>query len=114
MKNKNILQLFFIIVLVVMAYGSVIATLDRGIITAIKELWPDPWFQVTIYDTYFAFLTFYIWVFYKEKKLSLRCLWLVLILLLGNFAMAIYTLIQLSQLKANEPTHHVLLRKEDL
>lgn len=102
---------FFCVVLIVMTCGTITASLDRGIMTAIRELWPDPWFKVTIYDTYFAFLTFYLWVFYKEISGLKRAVWLALILLLGNFAIAAYMLKELFHLNSGDAPEKILLRR---
>lgn len=71
-----------------------------------------PWFIATLFDTYFAFLTFYAWVAYKETRNAARIAWLVAILLLGNIAMAIYMLNQLFRLPANATMEQLLLRKK--
>jgi len=70
-----------------------------------------PWFIATLFDTYFAFLTFYLWVAYKETRWSLRLAWLVAILLLGNIAMAVYVLLQLFRLPRNAGIEQLLLRR---
>ena len=69
-----------------------------------------PWFIATLFDTYFAFLTFYLWVAYKETRWSIRLAWLVAILLLGNIAMAVYVLLQLFRLPRNAGMEQLLLR----
>jgi hypothetical protein len=71
-----------------------------------------PWFIATLFDTYFAFLTFYAWVAYKETRNAARALWLIAILLLGNIAMAIYMLRELFRLPANATMEQLLLRKK--
>lgn len=70
----------------------------------------DPWFIATLFDAYFAFLTFYCWVAYKENSWLVRAIWLVAILLLGNIAMASYMLVQLFKLPADAPIEKLLLR----
>ena len=57
-----------------------------------REVATHPWFIATLFDTYFAFLTFYAWVAYKETSNLARAIWLLAILLLGNIAMATYLL----------------------
>jgi hypothetical protein len=71
-----------------------------------------PWFIATLFDTYFAFLTFYCWVAYKEASNLSRVLWLLAILILGNIAMASYLLLQLFRLPADAPIERLLLRKK--
>jgi cell shape-determining protein MreD len=63
--------------------------------TAGADLWPDYWFRATLLDAYFGFITFYVWVAYKERTNFARAAWLLAILLLGNFAMSAYVLRQL-------------------
>ncbi len=70
-----------------------------------------PWFVATLVDTYLAFLTFWLWVAYKERRWPVRLAWLAGILLLGNIAMAIYALIKLFRLPADAPIERLLLRE---
>jgi len=69
-----------------------------------------PWFIATLFDTYFAFLTFWCWVAYKERTWVARLSWLLAILLLGNIAMATYMLIQLFRLPTKATLDQLLLR----
>ncbi len=69
-----------------------------------------PWFIATMFDTYFGFLTFYVWLAYKETTWLARAAWLIAILLLGNIAMSTYMLITLFRLPANATIEQVLLR----
>ena len=71
-----------------------------------------PWFIATLFDTYFAFLTFYCWVAYKEPSNLARIVWLIAILLLGNIAMAAYLLWKLAHLPADAKIEALLLRKK--
>ena len=71
------------------------ASLERGVLTAGRELIGDRWFQATLIDAYFGFITFYVWVAYKETKFYSKILWLLSILTLGNIAMAIFMLKEL-------------------
>lgn len=70
----------------------------------------NPWFIATLFDAYFGFLTFYCWLFYKESSWALRVLWFILIMLLGNMAMASYMLIQLFKLPTNATMKQLLLK----
>ncbi len=69
-----------------------------------------PWFIATLFDTYFAFLTFYLWLAYRETSLSARVLWLIAILLLGNLAMSAYVLSIVWRLPSDASLAQVLLR----
>lgn len=73
---------------------------------------PDRWWTLaTLLDAYYGFLTFFAWVCFKERAHRARLGWFLLIMTLGNMAMAAYVLIQLFRLKPGEPTHTLLLRR---
>jgi hypothetical protein len=61
------------------------------------------WTIATLIDAYYGFLTFYVWVLWKETRAAPRVLWFVAIMLLGNIAMAAYVLRQLHRLDSAEP-----------
>ncbi len=107
---KTLLKAFFVLVLAGMIAVTTWASLDRGVWIAGDGLWPDRWFAATLADAYFGFLTFYVWVAYKEQGWARRLGWLVAILALGNMAMALYAVLQLSRLKPGEPLENALLR----
>ena len=79
-------------------WGGLVTEPDRG------------WTIATLCDAYAGFLTFYAWVFYKERAAG-RVLWFVAIMLLGNIAMSVYVLRQLLRLKADEPIEALLTRR---
>ena len=90
---------------------TVAASLDRSVLQAGRGLWPDPWFRATLLDAYLGFLTFFVWVAYKEQSWIARGSWFLSIMLLGNFAMSGYLLWQLSRIK-NFTWKALLLRQE--
>ena len=53
----------------------------------------QPWAIATLFDAYCGFITFFVWVAFRERGLGVKILWLVLILLLGNIAMSLYVLL---------------------
>lgn len=92
------------------------ATGHQSIMIPIRSLIADPaagnnpWLLATLFDAYFAFLWFWLWVAYKESAWPARLVWLVAILLLGNMAMAAYVLWQLWKLPADARVEDLLLR----
>lgn len=73
---------------------------------------PDRWWTIaTLIDAYYGFLTFYVWVLYKEQRVLPRIAWFVAIMLLGNMAMAAYVLRELARLGPEEPAAAVLTRR---
>ena len=86
------------------------ASMDRNVVVAAVDLWSDPWGRATLFDTYFAFLTFFVWVCFKEQRTTRRVGWFVGIMLLGNIAMAVYVLRELFRLREGEGFSTLLTR----
>lgn len=104
------LRITFVFVLVAMLGVTSWASSIVALWNTPRAVATHPWFIATLYDTYFAFLTFYCWVAYKETSAAARAGWLIAILLLGNIAMATYMLIQLFRLPTNARIEKLLLR----
>lgn len=105
------LRLFFIIVLVSMLCVTSWASNQCPLWAIPGSVGGHPWFIATLFDTYWAFLTFYCWVAYKERSWISRIGWLLGILLLGNIAMAVYMLILLFRAPTSSRMENLLLRK---
>ena len=69
----------------------------------------SPWAVATLFDAYFGFITFFVWVCFKERTMFMRLLWFVLIMSLGNIAMSAYMLMQLFRLRPDEPLSNLWL-----
>ena len=104
------LRVFAGLVLAGMLAVTTVASFDRGVFAAAIDLWPDPWFKATLADAYFGFLTVFLWIAYKETTLGKRLLWLVLLLALGNIAIAGYLMLQTFKLRPGDPVEKLLLR----
>jgi Protein of unknown function (DUF1475) len=66
------------------------------------------WTIATLMDAYFGFLTFYVWVFFKESRHLPRIAWFVAIMILGNMAMSAYVLLQLVRLRPDQEVSTIL------
>jgi hypothetical protein len=111
--SKTALRVIFGFILVsLFAYTSWASTQQavwewRGLVDE-----PDRWWTIaTLIDAYYGFLTFYVWVFYKETRALPRVGWFVGIMLLGNMAMAAYVLLQLARLRDDEPASAILVSR---
>jgi hypothetical protein len=110
------LTVFAVFVLAAMLAVSAWATAQLPIGAAIRDVLEQPragthpWFVATLFDTYFGFLWFWLWVAHRESALLARGLWLVLILALGNIAMAAYVLLQLRRLPEAATVKDLLVR----
>jgi len=102
--------LFAAIPISIMA-SLVIASRDRSIMNVGAVLWSDPWFHATLLDAYAGFITFYVWVVYKEPRLLSRIVWFILIMGLGNIATATYVLLQLARMRPGDSWESLLLRR---
>ena len=114
---KTRMTAFSTVVLAALIGVSIWATAQVGIGDAIRVLvdtpaaGTHPWFIATLFDAYFGFLWFWLWVAYKESGWTPRIVWLLLILALGNIAIAIYVLLQLRRLPAGAGAEGLLLRR---
>jgi hypothetical protein len=107
---KTTLKLLFSCILLAMILGTGWASVHQAV-----QNWgglttgPDRyWTLATLLDAYCGFLTFYVWVFYKERRWGARIAWFAAIMLLGNMAMSVYVLIQLLRLRRDQGAFEVL------
>ena len=89
---RPLLILFYLGVFAAMLWATVTASFDRDVLTAAREIWQDPWGRATLFDTYFAFLSVYLWIAWRERRWIPRLLWLAAVLTLGSFAIAGYVI----------------------
>ncbi len=73
----------------------------------------DPWVIATLFDAYFAFLAFYVWVAWKERSVAARVLWFINVMLLGNLAIGAYMLRELFALESDGNLADVFARRND-
>lgn len=109
--KKNII-LFFSLVLLAMLAVTTWASTHENVIAATKRLIEEPWMVATLFDAYFGFLTFFLWVAFKETSVFKKLLWFVAIMLLGNIAMAVYALLEVRRLKDNFTAERFLIEKK--
>ena len=108
MKTK--LMILYSVILAAIVSVTAWASLAEGnVLAATARLWDIPWARATFFDTYFAFTTIWLWMAYREKKWPLRILWFVLVMTLGNIAVASYMLIQLARLSPEAKVKDLLL-----
>ena len=59
------------------------------------QLLTMPWGLVSMVDLYVGFILFSGWIIYREKSLVRSVIWVVLMMLLGNWTASLYALIAL-------------------
>jgi uncharacterized BrkB/YihY/UPF0761 family membrane protein len=107
--SKIPLTLLFSCIFLCLLACSVWASIHQGVFAWGGLKGPDRyWTIATLMDAYFGFLTFYVWVLYKETRWRPRLLWLVAITVLGNMAMSSYVLVQLGRLRRNDAASSIL------
>jgi len=106
-----VLKIIYASIFTFMIYATTQASLQINLFTHIPILIQDPWAVMTLYDAYFAFFFFYLWVHYKEENWIMRIFMFIMIACLGTIAMSLYMLIRIFQLKEGEGIEALLLKK---
>jgi hypothetical protein len=110
MPTKTTLKILFSCIFAAMFAVSVWAStqqplLQWGGLTSGPDRY---WTLATLMDAYAGFLTFYVWVFYKEPRWLPRLAWFIAIMALGNMAMSAYVLLQVLRLKNGQNASSIL------
>ena len=106
------LKIIFTTIFLSMLCVTTWASLNYNLFAVLPELLKDPWTVATLFDAYFGFLTFYLWVFYKESDTQTRILWFIAIMALGNIAISLYIMIQLFKLPEDAAIEQLLLKNK--
>jgi hypothetical protein len=54
-----------------------------------------PWGRVSLVDLYVGFILFSLWIIYREGSVVRAAIWVVLMMVLGNWTAALYVLVAL-------------------
>ena len=109
MTSRRAIALYFILVLVAMTwvswYASTAPTITSlpkyaalagkegiNVIKGFETVCSEPWGLATMFDAYFGFLAFWLYVAWREQTVAARLGWFVALMILGNFAIAGYAL----------------------
>lgn len=106
-----LLRALFVLILVVIISFATWASLLCPLFDIPPEVLGHPWFVTTLADAYLAFLTFFVWVAWKEQSTPARVAWFVAVMLLGNMAMAAYFLRELLSVRSSEEISLVFTRR---
>ncbi len=106
-----LLRGLFVSVIASMLGVTTWASFDTPLFDIPAEVISHPWFLATLLDAYWGFITFYVWAAWKERSGVARGLWLVNVLLLGNFAMAAYFLRELFAIRTTPEIGLVFTRR---
>ncbi|MEI6107368.1 MAG: DUF1475 family protein [Opitutae bacterium] len=89
------LRILFALVLGSMLWVTTWASLHCPLFSVPRDVFTHPWFIATLFDAYWGFTTFFVWVAFKQTAWLARIAWFVAIMLLGNIAMSAYCLSEL-------------------
>ncbi len=106
---KTTLRVLFGAILAFMLVTTTWASLQQNLFEGGAQMLASPWGWMTLFDAYLGFITFYVWVAYKERSTAARALWFVAIMLLGNIAMAFYVLLELAALPSDGTMRDLLV-----
>ncbi|WP_461449898.1 DUF1475 family protein [Mucilaginibacter sp.] len=98
----NFLKILFSILFVWMCYVVISTSISSNLFTNWDFLGGIPWMRATLWDFYTNVTVIFVWLCYKENKLYLKIIWLILLVTLGSIASCAYVLIQLFKLKPGE------------
>ena len=107
----NSLRALFALILLAMLSVIITASIDQNMFEAVSTMWSNWWFRTTVADLYFGFITFFVWVAYKELRLWRKLVWFASIMLLGNVATSAYMLLELFKLKEGDTLQTLLTRR---
>ena len=75
----NLLRLAAAFVLIAMLAVTTWASSEIVLWKTPRKVVLHPWFIATLFDTYWAFVAFYLWVGFKQTAVSARVAWFVAI-----------------------------------
>jgi len=108
-KTHILLTLLFAVILIAMLAVTSWASSEVALWNTPREVGTHPWMIACLFDAYFGFITFFCWVCVRERGLGIKAFMLVSVLLLGNIAMAIYTLVALRKLGNERSVEKLML-----
>jgi hypothetical protein len=79
MTQKRLLKLLFGAILVSMLVVTIRASLQQSLWDAWPGFAENPWSIATLWDAYFGFLTFFVWVAWRERSTASSVVWFILI-----------------------------------
>lgn len=76
-------------------YAALAGKEGINVIDGFVTVCSEPWGLATMFDAYFGFLAFFLYVAWREYSLTARVGWFIALMLLGNFAIVTYLLLAL-------------------
>lgn len=96
------LKILFAAIFVWVTYIVISTSLESSLFKEWDFLGSIPWMRATLWDFYANILIITLWMFYKEKSIWLKIVWVILFVCLGAIATSAYVLIKLFKLKPGQ------------
>jgi hypothetical protein len=112
-KRKNMinaLKVIFSLLFVWMCYVVVTTSMQSNLFKEWDFLGGIPWMRATLWDFYTNVFVIFVWVCYKERSVTLKIIWLILLVILGSIASCAFVLIQLFKLKSTDGLKELFTR----
>jgi hypothetical protein len=106
------LRILFLVVLASMIGVTVWAGMQCPLFGVPRSVATHPWFVATMFDAYWGFITFYVWVCYRQTSWTARVAWFLAIISLGNIAMSSYCLAALLRVPRDGRLADVLVSRK--
>lgn len=105
------LKFLFSAVFVWITYVVISTSLESSLFKEWDFLAAIPWMRATLWDFYANILIISLWMFYKEKSIALKIVWVILFVCLGAIATCAYVLIKLFKLTEGEGVRELISNK---
>lgn len=109
-------MIWFLRILFACIFGSMLwvtswASMHIPLFEIPDEVVSNPWFIASLVDAYWGFITFYVWLAWKEGGSPARFLWFIAVILLGNMAMSVYFIRELFAIEKSSELDLVFTRR---
>ncbi|MEJ5994488.1 DUF1475 family protein [Pedobacter sp. Du54] len=102
------LKIIFSVLLIWVTYVVISTSLESSLFKEWNFLASIPWMRATLWDFYANIFIITLWMFYKEKSVLLKSIWIILFVCLGSIATCTYVLIKLFSLNAGDGVEELL------
>ena len=106
------LRALFLVILASMLWVTTWASMQCPLFSVPRAVATHPWFVATMFDAYWGFITFFVWVCYRQTAWTARIAWFFAIVALGNIAMSSYCLAALLAVPVNGKLSEVLVARK--
>jgi Protein of unknown function (DUF1475) len=105
------LRFLFTVVLLSMLWVTTWASVQCPLFAVPRGVATHPWFIATMFDAYWGFTTFFVWVCFKQATWTARIAWFLAIMALGNIAMSSYWLSELYMVRTDGKVADLLVAR---